>query len=294
MAVQPERFDSSVERTFDEMARSCRSLLSRARALTKMTGDAGVQSSQHGKARSAMHFLESALSSLQPSSGLRLDEMRSGSAATMVHSVAEHLIDGLAEPEPSQADIYKCGKKPSFQGQSPAVTIPEALGFLASHQKTGILEVTALSETVVIGLRDGAVIHASSDNTPAGLRLGEILLAKKAIEERALYAVLAKANTMRNLKLGELLEREGKIPKETVRWALEYQIQQLFHRLFELQDAHFSFYERESSKVDGLIALNVTRLLLGSATNADGHPAGSHSVESALQSLDSLDAPEAA
>lgn len=294
MAVQPERFDTSVERTFDEMARSCRSLLSRARALTKMTGAAGVQSAQHGKARSAMHFLESALSSLQPTAGLRLDDMRPGGGAAMVHTVAEHLIDGLAQPEPSQADIYKCGKTASFQGQSPAITIPEALGFLASHQKTGVLEVTALAETVVIGLRDGAVIHASSDNTPAGLRLGEILLAKRAIEERALYAVLAKASTLRSLKLGELLEREGKIPKETVRAALEYQVQQLFNRLFELKDAQFAFYERESSKVDGLIALNVTRLLLGSATNADGHPAGSQSVESALDALDSFDTPEAA
>ncbi|TAJ15839.1 MAG: DUF4388 domain-containing protein [Planctomycetota bacterium] len=278
------------------MARACRSLLSRARALTKMTGEAGAQSAQHGKARSAMHFLESALSSLQPSTGLRLDEMRAGGSASMVHSVADHLIDGLAQREPSQADIYKSGTKPTFQGQSPAITVPETLGFLASHQKTGVLEVTSLSETVVIGLRDGAVIHASSDNTPAGLRLGEILLAKKAIEERALYAVLAKANTMRNLKLGELLEREGKVPREMLRAALEYQIQQLFNRMFELHDAHFAFYERDRANVDGMLALNVTRLLLGSATNADGRPADVQTTE-ALQSLDSLDAldtPEAA
>jgi hypothetical protein len=285
VAAQPERFDSSVERTFDEMARACRSLLSRARALTKMTGEATAQTAQHGKARSAMHFLESALSSLQPSTGLRLDDMRPGGGTAMAHSVADHLIDGLAQREPSQADIYKSGTKPSFQGQSPAISVTEVLGFLASHKKTGVLEVTSLSETVVIGLRDGSVIHASSDNTPAGLRLGEILLAKKAIEERALYAVLAKASSMRHLKLGELLEREGKIPRETVRAALECQVQQLFHRMFELKDAHFAFYERQSSNVDGLIALNVTRLLLGSATNADGHPAAALPAEAELNAL---------
>jgi hypothetical protein len=97
--------------------------------------------------------------------------------------------------------------------------------------------------------------------------------------------VLAKASSMRHLKLGELLEREGKIPRETVRAALECQVQQLFHRMFELKDAHFAFYERQSSNVDGLIALNVTRLLLGSATNADGHPAAALPAEAELNAL---------
>lgn len=269
MTAMPEQFDTSIERTFDEMGRACRSLLSRARALTKMTGEAGIQNPYHSKARSAAHFLESALTSLQPSAGLRLNEGRASATASMVLTVADHLIDGLAAREPSEMDLYKSGAKAAFEGQAPAIPIPELLGFLATYKKTGVLEITSLTETVVMGLRDGAVIHASSDNTPAGMRLGEILLARKAIEERALYSVLAKARSMRNLKVGELLEREGKVPKEELRIALELQIQNLFNRLFSIQDARFAFYERESSKVEGLLSLNVTHLLLGSAAQAD-------------------------
>jgi hypothetical protein len=253
-------------------------LLSRARALAKMTGDLGMRSEHHTKARSAMHFLESAMNSLQPSSGLSLDEGRSGSTHAMVLQVANQLIDGLAGPGPSQSDVYKSGNKAAFQGQAPAIAISELLGFLSSHQKTGVLEVTALSETVVIGLRNGAVIHASSDNTPAGLRLGEILVAKRAIDERTLFAVLGKATQSRQTKLGELLEREGRIPREVVRSALEFQIQQLFHRLFAMREACYAFYERDASNVDAMMSMNITHLLLESATNADGRPAKAEQV----------------
>jgi hypothetical protein len=70
-------------------------------------------------------------------------------------------------------------------------------------------------------------------------------------------------------RLGAALESEELVSREELRAALEYQIQQLFHRLFCAKDATFTFGQQPDEDDDGRIRMNVTQLLLESARTLD-------------------------
>jgi hypothetical protein len=270
---QPSSFEQGAQRTLDEITRSCRAVLSRAKALAKMSGDMDPLGAYHHRARSAVHFLESAMQSLEPTKGFQVGSESRMPAASAMSKCVDHLIDGLANATPGAAPIPGAEtKKKGFSGTSSAIAVPELIAFLGAQQKTGVLEITTLSETFVIGFRAGEVIHASSDNTPAGLRLGEILVAQGVIDQRLLFQCLGRINTGvsgSGVRLGQILERDAGISREQLRAALEHQVQQLFVRLFTHSDACYAFFERPPSSVESLLAMNAMHLLLESSSTYD-------------------------
>ena len=71
-------------------------------------------------------------------------------------------------------------------------------------------------------------------------------------------------------KLGEALQKEELVTSAQLRSALEYQIQQLFHRLFTAEGSQFFFTDMDVRPSDAnKLRLNVTSLLLESARVLD-------------------------
>ena len=153
-----------------------------------------------------------------------------------------------------------------FSGHSRAIGITEALEFLSFYQKTGLLHVATTGENFVLQLDKGEVVHAASDNSPPGLRLGEILVMQGALTAETLRELLNKGSKRR---LGEMLQEDDLVDKRDLRRALEYQVQQLFTRLFSADETYFVFREGAIETSDGRLRMSVTSLLLESASSVD-------------------------
>lgn len=158
----------------------------------------------------------------------------------------------------------------ALSGRADSIATPDLIGFLSAQRKTGILEVATADETFRLELAGGDVVHAQSDRTPEGQRLGDVLVAQGAIErarldERA-EAARARAGGPR---LGATLVDDGVVTREQLLAALQVQIQQLFQRLFEAQPTGFTFWSGPPVDADEAVRMNATSLLLEGARVCD-------------------------
>jgi hypothetical protein len=155
-----------------------------------------------------------------------------------------------------------------LRGHTRAVTVPEILGFVASIRKSGVLRVRTRDEAFRIDLEQGSVVYAQGDKPPHGQLLGQILVAQGALSQERLDRVVE--SEAQNVDfLGEVLLRRGLVTREALCIALTYQVQGLFHRLFDAEDAVFQFDEGAHTPRTQDIHLNVTTLLLESARSSD-------------------------
>ncbi len=161
-----------------------------------------------------------------------------------------------AEPQLSQQGL---------QGNSWTIPLPELLGFLAFGRKTGVLWVEGPDENFLIGMSEGNLIHASSDRTPEGLRLGEILVGFGYLTRRQLERFLTSDAEDGEGVSGEALLESGMISDDELRAALIHQVQQLFHRLIMTKNAVFHFREGLHVMLAYQVDLDITQLLLESA-----------------------------
>ena len=143
---------------------------------------------------------------------------------------------------------------------------PDLIGFLSSQRKTGLLEIETPAETFLLELAGGDVVHAQSDRTPEGQRLGDVLVARGAIERERLESVRARAGGPR---LGTALVDEGLVTREQLLAALQEQIQKLFQRLFEARPRTFRFWDGPPVHADEDLRMNATSLLLEGARVSD-------------------------
>jgi len=164
-----------------------------------------------------------------------------------------------------------------LQGNSWTIPIPDLIGFLATARKSGVLWVHAPNETFMLEIRDGNLLHAASDHTPPGQRLGEVLVEQGTLTEEALEEFLA--NQEEPGMLGAELVRSGLVDDAQLRAALSVQVQGLFGRLLNATEAIFRFQEGHSLLVERTLQANVTQLMLESARLND---------ESGLGALTSL------
>lgn len=154
-----------------------------------------------------------------------------------------------------------------LQGNSWTIPIPELIGFLSNARKTGVLWVHAPSETFLVQIKDGALLHATSDGTPEGDRLGEILVEQGALRSSDLTSFLEE--NLRSGMLGVALFREGVVSQSELLHGLSAQVQRLFHRMLNAKHAVFRFQEGVELLVEHHIRLNVTQLLLEAAKTLD-------------------------
>jgi len=189
----------------------------------------------------------------------------------VVNNCVDRLISGIGQKEEEgesasnpAAPTYDPGE---FAGHSRVISVPEVLEFLSLTNKTGMLHIATRTENFVLELAKGEVVHASSDSAPKGSRLGEILVAQGSITESKLVEFL-KSNKGGE-KLGLALQQEELISKEALANALGDQIQALFTRLFTSDEAYFIFREGSPENTNAGLHMNVTSLLLESATSLD-------------------------
>lgn len=159
-----------------------------------------------------------------------------------------------------------------LQGNSWTIAIPELIGFLSNARKTGALWVHAPGEIFLLQIRDGVLVHATSDRTPEGERLGEILVEAGALSAEDLATFLKGAQTAE--MLGIALYREQRISEEQLLDALTIQAQRLFHRMLSTRHCVFRFQEGAQILVEHHVRLNVMQLLLETARTFDERTKG--------------------
>jgi hypothetical protein len=237
---------------FRALMASCRKLMGAVLGL--WTGPASADVRENAR-RSTRH-VERALRALSTiSDGTR----------GLARSVAGRLLvdEGDQPGQPAQ------GRPPSregFQGHSWSLSVSSVLGLLQIQSKTGVLSVNIGSEVISVIVDKGDIIHAWSDNSPPGTRLGDILVANGFIDANELEEFVVD-HSASPTKLGDALESEGFITHSQLRSALEEQIQHLFDRLLAAPNAYFRFCDGHSETPE--VRFNVMHLLLESCRARD-------------------------
>ncbi len=171
-----------------------------------------------------------------------------------------------------------------LEGNTWTIPISELIGFLAFGRKTGVLWVDSPEENYLIGLHEGNLMHATSDRTPEGMRLGEILVGLGYLTRRQLERFLSTLDGDAD-HAGEALLESGLISNEELQEALSQQVQQLFHRLVQTKNAVFHFREGMQVMLAYQVELNTTQLLLETARVQDEREA--HEAQPQSQEWDS-------
>ena len=168
----------------------------------------------------------------------------------------------------SKADLFAKVQREGLQGNSWTIPIPELIGFLATGRKSGVLWVHDPHETFLLELRNGRLAHATSDRTPVGERLGEVLIDQGTLTERTLQDFLQHYTKSQGM-LGDALKDAGLITARDLERALAAQVQHLFLRLLRAKNAIFRFEEGMQLLIAQHVELNITQLLLESARAHD-------------------------
>lgn len=174
-----------------------------------------------------------------------------------------HESDDVAPQRPT-FDVTTQG----LLGNSWTVSIAELLGFLAFSHKSGVLWVDSPTENFLVGIIDGRLKHASSDHTPEGLRLGEVLVGLGCLTRRQLERFIAHQQVDGDNPdgvSGELLLDWGMITDEELHEALSHQVVNLFQRLVSNKEAVFRFQEGVNVQLAFHVDLDINQLLLDSA-----------------------------
>ncbi|MCB9890947.1 MAG: DUF4388 domain-containing protein [Planctomycetes bacterium] len=185
-----------------------------------------------------------------------------------------------SEPKLAVPPSFDVAKQGLF-GNSWTVGLAELLGFLAFGNKTGVLWVDSPLENFIVQLIDGKLVHATSDHTPEGLRLGEILVGLGYLTRRQLERFLSRCQG--ESVSGEDLLDGGMISADELHDALTHQVRQLFLRLVQTDNAIFRFSEGMQIELAHTVDLDVNRLLLDSAKEFDEAGSASHRAATVLQ-----------
>jgi hypothetical protein len=174
----------------------------------------------------------------------------------------------LAGRKPREAQPRRSEPLYDLQGNAWTIPVTELVGFLSHSMKSGLLWVNSAQETFVLEFSKGDLVHATSNAPPAAFRLGEILLNEKLLEADELARMLDLAKAADDL-LGSYLLRTGRLRHTDLQRALAIQVQQLFHRLMDADNALYRFQEGAQLLRSQSLEVNITHLLLESARKKD-------------------------
>lgn len=156
----------------------------------------------------------------------------------------------------------------SLRGHSRSLALPDVISMLSMHRKSGTLRVVAKSSAYVVEFQEGAVVHTVCTPQRQELLLGSILVSLGRIRPERLQDFLSSFDPQQG-PIGIALARAGMVSMDDMRDALSHQVRELFHRIFSLDDAMFSFTDDEQSKLELRVRINTTELLLDTARRRD-------------------------
>jgi hypothetical protein len=110
-----------------------------------------------------------------------------------------------------------------------APTVEAVLAAVVASRRSFGLRAQTPTEQVFLRFRDGILVEAVSTSTPQGNRLGELLVARGAVEPAVLQTFLSQPST--SGRIGEALLEAGRITDEDLRNALQEQRRRLLQRL---------------------------------------------------------------
>jgi hypothetical protein len=155
-----------------------------------------------------------------------------------------------------------------LEGNAWTIPVTELVDFLSHSGKSGLLWVTSASETFVLEFSKGSLVHATSNAPPAAFRLGEILVREKMLQASELDEFIGHAKAADDL-LGSYLVRSGRLKHQHLQRVLAIQVQELFHRLMDAENALYRFQEGTGLLRSQSLEVNITHLLLESARKKD-------------------------
>jgi Domain of unknown function (DUF4388) len=155
-----------------------------------------------------------------------------------------------------------------FQGCARAISVSEVISFLSHSGKTGLLRVTARQETFELEFSFGELAHASSNASPPGLLLGELLVREDLVEPAEVFSAIESARNGGEL-LGSFLVRSGRLAILDLQRVLTIQVQEIFRRMLAEENALFGFQELPRTRRAHGLDMNITRLLLDNAQRQD-------------------------
>lgn len=268
--------DPQIDR--EELASSCGSLVRRLRALARASERRGANEGFRealgraaeeldGAACSLVEDLETELSSELPEVSARIAER------ILAAWEKADLGEADAEEQDSPTDAEERVEGSPLAGSSEVFAIPDLIEWLGMLGKTGILQVRGDSERFTIEFRRGRVVHAVSDGTPAGSRLGDLLVERGILSRDELDRFLESAKGSGE-PLGAVLEQSEKLSREQLQGALAEQVQRLFLRLFATRRATFAFRQGAMGAREAQLSLSPRCLLFESARLTDEGVAG--------------------
>jgi hypothetical protein len=216
------------------------------------------ENQQTGALAKALDTLTQAMAELH-------DSLPLGPDATMVSRL---LATAYLSQWASAANELTEDRLVAMRGNSSSLPISGVVEFLGSQRKSGRMTVTTNQEVFVLEFENGDVMYAASNNTPAGQRLGEILVEHGDVDPKILERVLARSAPGTH-NLGDTLTTEQVICKEALHRALRAQTENLFKRLFSVEGAEFEFVELLDTGPMERVRLGVVELLLNTARAND-------------------------
>ena len=222
------------------------------------------------EAQSAIDLMAQAMQPLKQDSG-GAEQAKDGWLSRSVSGLAKALIPGLDNGKPKagevRSDEFESGL--GFRGDCQVLELPDLISMVRAQALTGRLLFSNERESVHLHFRAGKLVHAHSENTPKGLRLGEVLVSQGKISSERLESVLFCHQDSPKM-LGEIL-LEGKLVEAAdLEEAFVFQIQALFDRLFSYcEGTSFRFLSGLTEQPETPARLNVLGLLLESARKQD-------------------------
>lgn len=208
----------------------------------------------HGQLDDVLRRLQGALKPL-----LQEESQGADKSASFLRRLA-----GAKKPRAARASEARY----DLEGNAWTIPVTELVDFLSHSGKSGLLWVTSSTETFVLEFSRGSLVHATSNAPPAAFRLGEILVREKFLQPAELDEFIGHAKAADDL-LGSYLVRSGRLKHQHLQRVLAIQVQELFHRLMDAENALYRFQEGTGLLKSQSLEVNITQLLLESARKKD-------------------------
>src|SRR5690606_34889417 len=156
----------------------------------------------------------------------------------------------------------------AIRGSLREPSFADVLQLLAMGRKTGCLSVTNRGQFGQIYFEEGRISFATIVNRRD--RLGDILVKSRVITAEQLNEAVAAQDSLRDVRLGEILVSRGLLSRDELQRHVRTQIEEAVYHLFTWKDGTFNFEpDLFPDDQDMLVSISPESLLLEGARRVD-------------------------
>lgn len=174
----------------------------------------------------------------------------------------------------------------ALKGTLTADGISEALHLITFQHLAGVLRLANGKESILLHVKDRAIIGIEAPGRAHEHRLGELLVSTKLLPRAELDRALAEQR-QRNKPLGEIVTALGLVSQEALREVLEMQATETLHALFDWTEGQYEVDPREPESF-GLEPRSIETVLLDGARRLQEWPIIREKIPSLEQTFDRL------